>query len=590
MGKSPAKWIKTILFGKKASRSSVSKGKYTTKPTTEKETWVAAKEPTGDLPVDPPSVSEPTPGIDRNGGNSVLEREVSSEMLVDEVVMFPGSQNASKQGITGCSAPDDLESTRLEKAAVKTQAAFRGYLARRAFRALRGIIRLQALVRGHLVRRQAGATLRCILGILKLQALVRHQEAHLFDADIQDRKKFSLRKPLFLRCSPTAMPLCLQYGQEEPNSAWNWLERWTSSRFWEPLPLPKKTLSSKSHKRQGGNQNAETATSRSKRIIRKVPDNGSVHSTSDTGKPKRIPRKVPSNAIDPVPEHLQNELEKVKRNLRKVSSNSMAESTDRLELETEKPKKPSFRKPSSSTVPDITDNGTSESSENKNRDISVGVLKRPSLRKPSNSTLPDIPDNGTFEASEHENLDITVAVSNDIPKENEETSPKLLVVDEPLGVFHDDPSPLESSHLENVQKDEIVHATNGELLISKEEPCSNENQKTSRRKSSFSEKQENLENGSQNSPTLPSYMAPTKSAKAKLRGSNSPRLVPDVIENNGFTRRHSLPSPINGKLNALSPRVQKLVQASGKGGTKTEKSLLSSRDGSEKVMQAEWRR
>lgn len=45
--------------------------------------------------------------------------------------------------------------------------------ARRAFRALKGIIRLQALIRGHLVRRQAISTLRCMLGIVKFQAIVR---------------------------------------------------------------------------------------------------------------------------------------------------------------------------------------------------------------------------------------------------------------------------------------------------------------------------------------------------------------------------------------------------------------------------------
>lgn len=44
--------------------------------------------------------------------------------------------------------------------------------ARRAFRALKGIIRLQALIRGHLVRRQAVATLRCMQAIIKLQSVV----------------------------------------------------------------------------------------------------------------------------------------------------------------------------------------------------------------------------------------------------------------------------------------------------------------------------------------------------------------------------------------------------------------------------------
>lgn len=45
--------------------------------------------------------------------------------------------------------------------------------ARRAFRTLQGIIRLQAVIRGCLVRRQAVATLHCVHGIVKLQALVR---------------------------------------------------------------------------------------------------------------------------------------------------------------------------------------------------------------------------------------------------------------------------------------------------------------------------------------------------------------------------------------------------------------------------------
>ena len=47
--------------------------------------------------------------------------------------------------------------------------------ARRAFWALKGIIRLQALVRGHLVRRQAVATLSCMRAIVEFQALVRGQ-------------------------------------------------------------------------------------------------------------------------------------------------------------------------------------------------------------------------------------------------------------------------------------------------------------------------------------------------------------------------------------------------------------------------------
>ncbi|KAE8807592.1 calmodulin binding protein isoform 1 [Hordeum vulgare] len=60
-------------------------------------------------------------------------------------------------------------------AAVRIQASFRGYLARAALCALRGIVKLQALVRGQLVRKQAKATLRCMQALLAAQSQLRAQ-------------------------------------------------------------------------------------------------------------------------------------------------------------------------------------------------------------------------------------------------------------------------------------------------------------------------------------------------------------------------------------------------------------------------------
>ncbi|RLN22933.1 protein IQ-DOMAIN 14-like [Panicum miliaceum] len=60
-----------------------------------------------------------------------------------------------------------------DAAAVRIQAAFRGYLARTALCALRGIVKLQALVRGQLVRKQANATLRCMQALLTAQSHLR---------------------------------------------------------------------------------------------------------------------------------------------------------------------------------------------------------------------------------------------------------------------------------------------------------------------------------------------------------------------------------------------------------------------------------
>nr|CAB3492957.1 unnamed protein product [Digitaria exilis] len=76
-------------------------------------------------------------------------------------------------------------------AATVIQTAFRAFLARRARRALKGLVRLQALVRGHIVRKQAATTLRCMQALVRVQARVRARRVRMALENQTDRQDSS---------------------------------------------------------------------------------------------------------------------------------------------------------------------------------------------------------------------------------------------------------------------------------------------------------------------------------------------------------------------------------------------------------------
>ncbi|KAJ0039093.1 hypothetical protein Pint_22683 [Pistacia integerrima] len=588
MGKTPGKWIKTLFRGKKSSKSGF-KGRDILKSANTGESLISSKVPVSDTLVAPPLISPPTlETCSRIGVDS--KQGVAAELPNEGVNVLSAKEDGSIQKVIDLGSEKDPHRIRHNQAATKAQSAFRGYRARRAFRTLKGIIRLQALIRGHLVRRQAVATFHCIQSIVKFQALARGQKVRRSDIGIEVQKICSQQVVLVADCSnssgiststlarklsknaiiqellassPSAMPLRLTYNPGEPNSVWQWLERWTKVLFWQPHQQLKKNIQSKSRTKRGSSQTVETENGVLKRNFRKSSsmntENGSIRSTSEFEKSKRNPRKVSTYPVDSVLEHPQNDFQKVKRNLRK-NSNSTKEVTEQLEVDNEKPKH-GLKKSSNSAVPDVPVQGTNDSIE-KMKDVSLSV-------------------------SRHSDVDTNLKLPEDDGSVDE-------LLDHPAADFKSTES---NGKVENIQ------GTNVELN-SKDHHISNENPKNSQRRASLPAKIDHQENvlhctpkvpssmaptecspkgpssmaPTECSPKVPSYMAPTESAKAKLRGQSSPRFFQDSVEKNGITRRHSLPSS-NGKPSSLSPRVTRLVQAAGKGVVRPDRSLTSSRDG-----------
>ncbi|CAI8593943.1 unnamed protein product [Vicia faba] len=198
------------------------------------------------------------------------------------------------------SMPHYPAKTMEELAVIKIQTVFRGYMARRALRALRGLVRLKTTIQGQSVKRQADSTLRCMQTLARLQSQVRERRIRMseenqarqrqlqqkhgkelvklqssqvgeewddslrskeqIDATLLQRQEAAFKRERALAYSFSHQQTWRSSSKStnqtfmDPNNphwGWSWLERWMATRPWEvesiimnhkPSPVGKKLI------------------------------------------------------------------------------------------------------------------------------------------------------------------------------------------------------------------------------------------------------------------------------------------------------------------------------------------------------------
>ncbi|KAE8801108.1 Protein IQ-DOMAIN 32 [Hordeum vulgare] len=133
------------------------------------------------------------------------------------------------------SIPDPKED-HVESAAIVIQSGIRTYNAKQELSNHKDLVKLQAVIRGHLVRRQAAESLQCLLAIVKTQGLVRTHQAQQSSGRFQDTLVRSSSEKLLhngfalklMDSMSTSKSMNIRCDASETDATWKWMERWTT--------------------------------------------------------------------------------------------------------------------------------------------------------------------------------------------------------------------------------------------------------------------------------------------------------------------------------------------------------------------------
>ncbi|KAL2933781.1 Protein IQ-DOMAIN 1 [Bienertia sinuspersici] len=239
-----------------------------------------------------------------------------------------------------------------EISAIKIQTAFRGYMARRTLRALRGLMRLKTVMQGQAIKYQTANTLKSMQTLARVQSQMQERRQRMaeenlarqkqiqqnyakeqakelekskhnsgdgwdssrktkeqIEAKLQSRHEAAIRRERTLAYAFTHQQAwkassmsahTLFMDVNNPHWGWSWLERWLAARPWETATTPEKDLSNESSPRIKISMNTFSRTHHDlpkPYASRKKPRSstaGRLSTSSATSKPSSAARKLRS--------------------------------------------------------------------------------------------------------------------------------------------------------------------------------------------------------------------------------------------------------------------------------------------------------